>query len=101
MSFLGGSKESLLVLVSGGLTTGNDTGPTSCQKGDLPLMLYRRSNEFIRALKGIWTDDNFNFSGDFYQVSSSAPPRTIARVSISTLTMSVPQLQPPTEALPS
>jgi len=28
---------------------------------------YRRSNEFIRALKGIWTEDNFTFKGDFYR----------------------------------
>ena len=28
---------------------------------------YRRSEEFIRALKGIWTQDNFNFRGDFYR----------------------------------
>lgn len=28
---------------------------------------YRRSNEFIRALKGIWTQDNFSFKGDFYR----------------------------------
>lgn len=30
---------------------------------------YRRSNEFIRALKGIWTADDkgFTFNGDFYQ----------------------------------
>jgi FMNH2-dependent dimethyl sulfone monooxygenase len=28
---------------------------------------YRRSEEFIRALKGIWTEDNFTFSGDFYR----------------------------------
>lgn len=28
---------------------------------------YRRSEEFIRALKGIWTQDNFNFAGDFYR----------------------------------
>ncbi|KAI9758988.1 MAG: hypothetical protein M4579_002651 [Chaenotheca gracillima] len=28
---------------------------------------YRRSNEFIRCLKGIWTQDQFSFSGDFYQ----------------------------------
>lgn len=30
---------------------------------------YRRSNEFIRALKGIWTQDNFTFKGDFYRFS--------------------------------
>lgn len=28
---------------------------------------YRRSNEFIRALRGIWTQDNFTFLGDFYR----------------------------------
>ena len=28
---------------------------------------YRRSNEFIRVLKGIWTQDNFTFKGDFYR----------------------------------
>lgn len=28
---------------------------------------YRRSEEFIRALKGIWTQDDFTLHGDFYQ----------------------------------
>ncbi|MCW5624261.1 MAG: dimethyl sulfone monooxygenase SfnG [Burkholderiales bacterium] len=28
---------------------------------------YRRSEEFIRALKGIWTEDKFTFLGDFYR----------------------------------
>ncbi|ETI23639.1 dimethyl sulfone monooxygenase SfnG [Cladophialophora carrionii CBS 160.54] len=28
---------------------------------------YRRSKEFIHCLKGIWTQDKFNFAGDFYQ----------------------------------
>ena len=28
---------------------------------------YRRSEEFIRVLKGIWTEDNFSFHGNFYQ----------------------------------
>ncbi|WP_292008607.1 dimethylsulfone monooxygenase SfnG [Chryseobacterium sp.] len=28
---------------------------------------YKRSEEFIRALKGIWTEDNFTFSGKFYR----------------------------------
>mgnify|MGYP001121581358 CR=1 FL=1 len=31
---------------------------------------YRRSEEFIRALKGIWTEDNFTFKGDFYRFNS-------------------------------
>lgn len=28
---------------------------------------YRRSREFIKALKGIWTQDKFSFRGDFYR----------------------------------
>lgn len=28
---------------------------------------YRRSEEFIRVLRGIWTQDNFTFRGDFYR----------------------------------
>ncbi|WP_454817533.1 dimethylsulfone monooxygenase SfnG [Labrys neptuniae] len=28
---------------------------------------YRRSEEFIRALRGIWTQENFTFRGDFYR----------------------------------
>ncbi|CDF94716.1 MULTISPECIES: dimethylsulfone monooxygenase SfnG [unclassified Pseudomonas] len=28
---------------------------------------YRRSEEFITTLKGIWTTDNFTFRGDFYR----------------------------------
>ncbi len=31
---------------------------------------YRRSEEFIRALKGIWTQDNFTFKGDFYRFNN-------------------------------
>jgi FMNH2-dependent dimethyl sulfone monooxygenase len=29
---------------------------------------YRRSEEFIRALRGIWTEDEFNLAGDFYRI---------------------------------
>jgi FMNH2-dependent dimethyl sulfone monooxygenase len=29
---------------------------------------YRRSEEFIRALRGIWTQDEFNLAGDFYRI---------------------------------
>ena len=28
---------------------------------------YRRSEEFIRCLRGIWTEDPFTFAGDFYR----------------------------------
>ena len=31
---------------------------------------YRRSEEFIRAIRGIWTQDNFTFRGDFYRFNS-------------------------------
>ena len=29
---------------------------------------YRRSEEFIKVLKGIWTTDNFSYQGDFYRI---------------------------------
>jgi len=31
---------------------------------------YRRSEEFIRAIRGIWTQDDFSFRGDFYRFSN-------------------------------
>ena len=31
---------------------------------------YRRSKEFIEALKGIWTQDNFTYRGDFYRFNN-------------------------------
>ncbi|MFE8647024.1 dimethylsulfone monooxygenase SfnG [Sphingomonas sp. NCPPB 2930] len=31
---------------------------------------YRRSREFIEALKGIWTQDNFTYKGDFYRFNN-------------------------------
>lgn len=31
---------------------------------------YRRSEEFIRSLRGIWTQDNFTFRGDFYRYTN-------------------------------
>lgn len=30
---------------------------------------YRRSEEFIRVLKGMWTEDTFHFKGDFYRIN--------------------------------
>ncbi|CCE03283.1 dimethylsulfone monooxygenase SfnG [Bradyrhizobium sp. STM 3809] len=39
---------------------------------------YRRSEEFIRALRGIWTEDNFNLRGDFYRFTNySLKPKPI------------------------
>jgi len=31
---------------------------------------YRRSEEFIRVLQGVWTQDNFTFRGDFYRFNN-------------------------------
>ncbi|HRD35490.1 MAG TPA: dimethyl sulfone monooxygenase SfnG [Rhodocyclaceae bacterium] len=39
---------------------------------------YRRSEEFIRAIKGIWTTDNFTFRGDFYRFNGyTLKPKTL------------------------
>jgi FMNH2-dependent dimethyl sulfone monooxygenase len=39
---------------------------------------YRRSEEFIRVLKGLWTEDNFHFRGDFYRINGGwVKPRPI------------------------
>ncbi|KYC38946.1 dimethyl sulfone monooxygenase SfnG [Scytonema hofmannii PCC 7110] len=39
---------------------------------------YRRSEEFIRVLKGLWTEDNFLFRGDFYRINGGwVKPRPI------------------------
>ncbi len=32
---------------------------------------YRRSEEFIRVLKGMWTEDEFTFKGDFYRINGA------------------------------
>jgi FMNH2-dependent dimethyl sulfone monooxygenase len=41
---------------------------------------YRRSEEFIRVLTGLWTQDEFNFAGDFYRIHD-APlrPKPLAK----------------------
>jgi FMNH2-dependent dimethyl sulfone monooxygenase len=31
---------------------------------------YRRSEEFIRVLKGVWTEESFTFKGDFYRLDN-------------------------------
>src|SRR6201994_4389772 len=39
---------------------------------------YRRSEEFIRAVRGIWTQDSFNFRGDFYRFTDySLKPKPV------------------------
>jgi FMNH2-dependent dimethyl sulfone monooxygenase len=39
---------------------------------------YRRSEEFIRALRGIWTEDRYSQAGDFYRIRDfSLKPKPI------------------------
>jgi FMNH2-dependent dimethyl sulfone monooxygenase len=41
---------------------------------------YRRSEEFIRAVRGIWTEDHFNLRGDFYRITDfSLKPKPIQK----------------------
>jgi len=41
---------------------------------------YRRSEEFIRVLRGSWTEDHFSFSGDFYRFHGyNLKPKPISR----------------------
>ncbi|MEO6599582.1 MAG: dimethylsulfone monooxygenase SfnG [Polyangiaceae bacterium] len=41
---------------------------------------YRRSEEFIRALKGIWMEDSFTFKGDFYRFNEySMKPKPLQK----------------------
>jgi len=41
---------------------------------------YRRSEEFIRALRGIWTEDGYDLGGDFYRIRDfTLKPKPIVR----------------------
>jgi FMNH2-dependent dimethyl sulfone monooxygenase len=41
---------------------------------------YRRSEEFIRALRGIWTQDDFTLAGDFYRIRNfTLKPKPVQR----------------------
>jgi FMNH2-dependent dimethyl sulfone monooxygenase len=41
---------------------------------DDPGRRYRRMEEFVRVMKGLWTEDTFTLDGDFYRVASGALP---------------------------
>ena len=42
---------------------------------------YRRSEEFIRIMKGMWTEEEFTFYGDFYQINGAPMlPKPLHRV---------------------
>jgi len=38
------------------------------------LRRYRRMDEFIRVVKGLWTEDNFSLDGEFYKVNNASLP---------------------------
>jgi FMNH2-dependent dimethyl sulfone monooxygenase len=41
---------------------------------------YRRSEEFIRVLRGAWTEDHFSFRGDFYRINGyNLKPKPLAK----------------------
>lgn len=41
---------------------------------------YRRSEEFIRVLRGLWTEDEFHFKGDFYRINGGwVKPKPISQ----------------------
>lgn len=46
----------------------NQTGPR-----------YRRMHEFIKVMKGLWTQDDFSFEGEFYSVEHGAVPTRCVR----------------------
>ena len=35
---------------------------------------YNRMNEFVQVLKGLWTEDQFSFSGEFFQANDASLP---------------------------
>lgn len=42
---------------------------------------YRRSEEFIRVIKGMWTEEEYTFYGDFYQINGAPMlPKPMHRV---------------------
>lgn len=41
---------------------------------------YRRSEEFIRVLKGMWTEEEFHFKGDFYRINGGwVKPKPVSK----------------------
>jgi FMNH2-dependent dimethyl sulfone monooxygenase len=41
---------------------------------------YRKSEEFIQVLKGLWTQDRFDFKGDFFSINNAwLEPRPISK----------------------
>ncbi len=41
---------------------------------------YRRMDEFIQVMRGMWTSDDFNFDGEFYKVAHGTVPTKSVRI---------------------
>ena len=40
---------------------------------------YRRMHEFVKVMKGLWTEDDFSFEGEFYEVAHGTVPTKSVR----------------------
>lgn len=41
---------------------------------------YRRMNEFVQVLKGLWSEDHFTFEGEFFQADDASLPLKPVRI---------------------
>ena len=41
---------------------------------------YRRMDEFVRVLRGLWSEDHFTFQGEFFQADDATLPMKPARI---------------------
>jgi FMNH2-dependent dimethyl sulfone monooxygenase len=41
---------------------------------------YNRMDEFVRVLKGLWTEDNFTFNGEFFRADNATLPQKPVRL---------------------
>jgi FMNH2-dependent dimethyl sulfone monooxygenase len=46
---------------------------------------YRRMDEFIRVMKGLWTEDAFSFDGEFYKIDGGSLPIKTLRTPYPTI----------------
>ena len=46
---------------------------------------YRRMDEFIRVMKGLWTEESYSLDGEFYKVESGRLPITTLRTPYPTI----------------
>jgi FMNH2-dependent dimethyl sulfone monooxygenase len=53
--------------------------------GDDQARRYRRMDEFIRVMKGLWTRDSFSFDGEFYKFDTASLPIKTLRTPYPTI----------------